>query len=510
MREGYGQLRAYVTGGAGMLAWHSSWQARRRFRGDAVRAVIVGGGAAGCLTSLLLARAGHQVIVLEREHLQPHPDVETAADFAFRPTAPQIVQPHIIMARCRELLARRLPDVYADLLEAGVQEAPLQAQMPPSLPDKAPRPGDESLVQLLTRRSTFDWVLMRTVAAEPGVEYHPGVKVTGLIVRRPGRAAPPHVTGVRSDAGDVGGDVVIDAAGRRSPIDTWLTDVGARPTTVAQAECGLAYYSRHYRLRPGVEPPGSPLQRMVVTLEELLVGLWPGDHDTMQVAIAPLADDQRFRAVTDPDVFSRVVRTVPSFARWLDVMEPITGVFPMGGLHNTLRRLFIDGEPVAIGLHAVADSVCTTNPTLARGLALAMTSAADLADTLAKHPHDFAAQTLALDNLVTAHTEPFYVEQATIDELRLRRMRHVIFGEPEPEPEPLAADRVGYWQVRAAAPFDPVVFRAFWKVMGMTAIPGEVYADPEVIARTQDILGKHEAAPAADLPHRAQVLAAFS
>jgi len=45
--------------------------------------------------------------VLERDSLEPAPDVESAAAAAFRPSAPQIVQPHIVMARCRELLIER-------------------------------------------------------------------------------------------------------------------------------------------------------------------------------------------------------------------------------------------------------------------------------------------------------------------------------------------------------------------------------------------------------------------
>ncbi|MGH3172043.1 MAG: hypothetical protein ACRDN0_40085, partial [Trebonia sp.] len=122
--------------------------------------------------------------------------------------------------------------------------------------------------------------------------------------------------------------------------------------------------------------------------------------------------------------------------------------------------------------------------------------------------------------LVSAHIAPFYAEQAAVDGLRLGRMRHVIFGEPEHEPErePASApesaaaetDRVGYWQVRAAAAFDPAVFRAFWKVMGMIAVPGEVYADPEVIARTREVLSQHDTAPPAAKPSRAQVLAALA
>src|SRR5919199_1853684 len=126
--------------------------ARHRGEEGAMKVAVVGGGAAGLLASLLLARAGHEVLVLERDHLEPAPDVESAAAAAFRPAAPQIVQPHIVMARCRVLLRAQLPDVYDALLAAGVAEAPLSTQMPASLADRAAWPGDERLTMLMTRR----------------------------------------------------------------------------------------------------------------------------------------------------------------------------------------------------------------------------------------------------------------------------------------------------------------------------------------------------------------------
>lgn len=76
-----------------------------------MRIAIVGGSAAGLLAGLMLARVGHEVVVLERDGLEPAADVESAAASAFRAGAPQLVQPHVVLALCRELMRTHLPDL---------------------------------------------------------------------------------------------------------------------------------------------------------------------------------------------------------------------------------------------------------------------------------------------------------------------------------------------------------------------------------------------------------------
>ncbi|MCE3553256.1 hypothetical protein LWC33_17550 [Pseudonocardia sp. RS11V-5] len=353
---------------------------------------------------------------------------------------------------------------------------------------------------LLTRRSTLDRVLDARVRTEPGVTLRGGATVRGLLTEG---GTPPRVTGVRLDDGALAADVVVDASGRRSRVDDWLADAGARPRPVVTADCGLAYYSRHYRLRTTDGLPGRADNRTILPLDEFVAGMWGADNGTVLLGLCPLAEDHRFRVLRDPEVFTAVFDTVPGLRGWLDVLDPVGDMFPMGGLHNTLHRLVDAAGPLVLGLHAVGDGVCTTNPTLARGLGVALRTVLDLVDVLAEHPRDPLARALAHDAAITEGVEPYYVDQARTDAARLARVRGVLHargvldGRPATPAAPAgpapSAARVGFDELSAAAFFDAALFRTAASVRGMLVRPEAVYTDPAVVARVREVQAAHPA-----------------
>jgi len=58
-------------------------------------------------------------------------------------------------------------------------------------------------------------------------------------------------------------------------------------------------------------------------------------------------------------------------------------------------------------------------------------------------------------------------------------------------------------------PYDPVAFRAFWRIMGMQGLPEEIYTDPEVIASTRRVLATPGAVPPPVQPTRDELEAAL-
>ena len=212
---------------------------------------IVGGGMAGMLAALVLARDGHHVTVYERDDTNLPDTADEAFDGWDRRGAPHARQSHALLARLRRFLHDRAPDVLDALLEQGATELTLERLLPPEITDRDPRPGDDELVLLCCRRLTIEWVLRRAVTSEPGVRWRGGVGVAGLL------ADATDVRGLRLEDGTtVTADLVVVAGGRNSPVMAWIAELGGPIQPVEESsEAGIIYLSRFYRLRDGRELP---------------------------------------------------------------------------------------------------------------------------------------------------------------------------------------------------------------------------------------------------------------
>jgi 2-polyprenyl-6-methoxyphenol hydroxylase-like FAD-dependent oxidoreductase len=82
------------------------------------RIVMIGGGAVGLTTALLLGRDGHDVTLLERDPAVPPPP-DTAWDTWERRGVNQFRLLHFILAGYRERMDVNAPDVVQALRDAG-------------------------------------------------------------------------------------------------------------------------------------------------------------------------------------------------------------------------------------------------------------------------------------------------------------------------------------------------------------------------------------------------------
>jgi flavin-dependent dehydrogenase len=373
-----------------------------------VRVVVSGGGVAGMATALLLRRRGQDVTVLERDRPPQPPELAAVWQQWERPGVPQFRQFHVFTARTRQTLVREFPDVHAALLDAGFIEAPMATRIRGLFPDAAEHEGDEEIVNLLGRRTTFEWVLRQAVE-QAGVEVRLGGSVDGVI--RSGAT----VTGVRCAGTEVPADVVVDATGRRAASDGWLADAGLPTGETVRSETGIVYYSRWYRLRPGADLAGLSLQSDVLSLRAVLT---PADAGLFSLAFSVAVDDEALKALRRVSAFQAVAQALPRIGEWVraDRATPVTDVLFMGNLRNRHRMLIDEAHEPIVGIVAIGDASTMTNPVFGRGVALGLLDAValDRVVDVADGPGDVCSD-------FSRHTEevmrPWWEEGVRVDDL---------------------------------------------------------------------------------------------
>jgi flavin-dependent dehydrogenase len=344
------------------------------------------------------------------------------------------------------------------------------------------RETDTAYDSVTARRPTAEAAIAGVVDANEYVTVRRGVVVAGLLTGEPTSDGVPHVIGVRTDAGDeILADVVVDAGGRRSTLPALLTDVGARAPIEEKEDCGFVYYGRHFRSGDGSVPP--MFGPLLMAHDSLSILTLPADNGTWGVGLVVSAKDAAMRRLKDVDTWTRTVKGYPLAAHWLDG-EPIDeGIAIMAKIEDRHRTFVIDGNPVATGVLALADSWACTNPSVGRGISIGVIHAAALRDVLHDAPADAIDLARSWYDATMATVEPWYRGTLAFDRGRLDEIHAQIDGsafEPEPEYEMTLA-------LQAAAGKDPEMLRTFLDIAGVVETPEEVFARPGLFERVIEL-----------------------
>ena len=291
-------------------------------------------------------------------------------------------------------------------------------------------------------RVTFERVLRAAAQAEPGVELRTG-HVDEVSSRR-GR-----VTGVRAGGRLVDAGLVIDAGGRAGRLTRALR------APAQGGDCGIAYVSRQYQMRPGAAagPVNMPFG-VVENYPGYLAAVFLHDNRIISALIARASADRPLAALRTRPAFEAAARAIPALAAWTDPGQarPLTAVLPGGRLYNSYRGQLTDAGRVALaGLIYAGDAVCTTNPAAGRGVTTSLLQARQLTGLLEVHGLDFTSCSLAFDHWCAGHIRPWFDDHVYWDADLIRRWS----GQDVDLTRPLPPDLI-----MAAAQADPEIARA--------------------------------------------------
>ncbi len=370
---------------------------------------IVGAGICGLCTALALQAENREITVFERDGAPPAGDADQAFFEWQRRGAAQFRHPHAFLALMCNILKDNYPDLIEEFWQAGARKVSFQDMLSPEMTaNYQPEPGDEKLWLLMCRRATIETVLRRYVERQPGIEIINNVTVTGLLASAVDGCI---VAGglklkISNDASEVRHDLVVDASGRNTRFPGWFEELGAR-IEVEDDDAEIVYFTRHYKLLPGVAEPGRGEDRSAGDLGYIKYGVFPGEGGHFAVILClPNAEQALREAVKSEAQFDEICRSIPGLLPWVGagVAEATTSSFGFGDIHAVWRHFVRDGRPHALNYFAVGDAAVRTNPLYGRGCSTGI-----------KHAHILAEVLDAVDDPVSRAVE---FDQRTEDEIR--------------------------------------------------------------------------------------------
>ena len=436
-------------------------------------------------SAILLAQRGLEVVVLDRDESPPG-DPESAWESWERRSVGQFRLVHYVQPGGRVLIEEHLPAVFDELQAVGALQFNPAVAAARCLPDGANKGKDLDLsgFETLTtcRRPLIDFAYATAARKTPGVDVRHGMPVTALVTGTEVLPGVPHVTGVRLQSGEtIDARVVVDAAGRRSPLSSMIEAVGGRRPQEHAFEAGFVYNTQYYR---GSELP-ELRDDMLSAVGSISVLTIPGDNGWWSATLYHSPKDKQMRKVRDPKTFQRVLQALPNHAHWADG-EPQGDVFSMAATSNTTRELIVDGTPCATGVVPLGDAWGFTNPSIGRGITLGQMHVVEMAPAIAEHiddPHQLAVE---WERRTGGRPARFHASTVDFDRLRAPQVDAFMRGQDDPA-DPSDPSVAGPRAFASAAHYDAEVLRWYDEVIACFSLPDEVVARDGVLERVREV-----------------------
>ncbi len=313
------------------------------------RVVVVGGGVAGLLAAQAMASFSAEVVVLEAgpEPTPGHPQKGT----------PQGHHIHVLLARGQDDMEALVPGFLDALQKRGVprEDAGECFRWWNKHVWMLNHPSGVHYMPM--SRPTLKATLRECIAPSPKIHIRWETKVAGLVTNM-GR-----VSGVRlCDGEQVSADLVIDAAGRGSTGDRWLSEAGFVVPKRAEIKVGLSYVSCRYS---GIELDCSCLA--VHGSDGRLAALMPVENGEWIVTLGGYHDVAPKASDFDDFVYALEQPDVANALRQATRVSPVRTF----RVKRIRRRLFEDVRRHATGFVSLGDSLCTFDPVYGQGMTVA-------------------------------------------------------------------------------------------------------------------------------------------
>ncbi len=350
--------------------------AREKGRGTAV---VIGGSIAGMAAAKVLAAHCDRVIVLEKDRDHGRTDG--------RPGAAQGWHLHHLLMAGQRALDSMFPGIIDDMVAAGALRVDMGEQYRIMLAGSWKKAGRSGIEIVCAGRPLLEWCVRRRLDRESRVEYRYESEATDLVFD----AASRSVVGVvveRDGARDlVPAAIVIDAAGKNSPVPEMLQRLGVGSPEVEEDCLNCFYSTMQHRVPP---------ER--IWKDKVMVICYAQRPQQRHYAAQYYTDSSRTTLSTslvgydchkpprNAEEFREFARLMPALAigNELEGLEPCSPVYNFR--YPEMRRLRYERMPsLPAGLVAVGDALCSADPVSGAGMTKALLEVAELRSLLRDH-----------------------------------------------------------------------------------------------------------------------------